>query len=61
MGNVLHLSSTTALDSAWAEYQAHMLRGLDNPRLFIDREWVNKRAVLHRRYERLFHLQERER
>lgn len=59
MGQLLHISSPSAVDDAWASYAAHMALAQADPRLWTDRAWMEKRAVLNRRFDRLFLLSER--
>lgn len=60
MGQLLSLASQTAVDRAWAEYAEHRAQALDDPRLETDRAWMQRRAILQRRFDRLFLMQERQ-
>lgn len=59
MSAVLRLADKCAVDQAWDEYAVHMRRAMDDQRLLLDREWMEQRAVLQRRFDRLYLMQER--
>jgi hypothetical protein len=54
MGAVIPIVSQEAAERAWEDYRAHMLEARSNPNLLVDREWMQQRRRLERRWERLF-------
>ena len=56
---VIPISTPTALNQAWDEYAEHTRQAIANPALLVDREWVQRRAILNRRFDRLYLLTER--
>lgn len=59
MGTVLPLASRSAVDDAWESYANHMMLAQADASLWTDRAWMEKRALLNRRFDRLFLLAER--
>lgn len=58
MGQVIQLVSERAVDAAWEELRHHSVRLVDNPRLLLDRDFVEEHTRLERRFKRLFLMQE---
>jgi hypothetical protein len=54
MGQVLPFTSTESVDEAWSAYRDHTAQAFGNPRLWLDREWMQTRTKLLRRFERLY-------
>lgn len=53
MGTVLHLASQTAVDQAWERLCDHRRPLLANPRLILNREFVQTDIRLHAEFTRL--------
>lgn len=58
MGQVIQLVSETAVDAAWEQLRDHSKRLVDNPRLLLDRGFVEEHTRLERHFKRLFLMQE---
>jgi hypothetical protein len=58
MTAVLQLVTEAAVDEAWRELAQHRASLPDNPRLLLNREWVETDARLHARFIRLFRASE---
>jgi plasmid stabilization system protein ParE len=54
MGEIVHIVTQQAAERAWEEFRAHAAQGVDNPRLCLDREWMETRRRLERKWQRLF-------
>lgn len=52
--NVVPLVSKSAVEAAWEEYAAWMRQAENDPSRWSDREWVQQRAVLNRRFDQLY-------
>jgi len=59
MGQVLHIATRTAVDEAWEAYRAHVLLAEEDRALWSDRAWIERRAILNRRFDRLFLMQDK--
>lgn len=59
MGQLLHLATRSAVDEAWEAYRAHMLLAEADRALWTDRAWMEQRAILNRRFDRLFLMQDK--
>lgn len=56
--DVIDLLAETTLDEAWAAYAKEARKLADKPKLLSDRAFNEKLARLHKRWLRLFHMQD---
>jgi hypothetical protein len=54
MGQIVAIVSQEAAEQAWEEFRAHAAQGFDDPRLCLDRDWMETRRRLERRFNRIF-------
>lgn len=54
MGQVIQIVSQQAAEEAWEQFRAHAARGLEDPSLALDCEYMKERRRLERRWYRLF-------
>lgn len=54
MGEVVQIVSQQAAEEAWEAFRAHAARGLEDPSLGLDLEYMKERRRLERRWYRLF-------
>lgn len=52
--NVIPLVSEESVNEAWRRYSDWMKLAQDDPSRWSDREWVQQRAVLNRRFDQLY-------
>ena len=52
--NVIPFADARTVDESWNDFAAHSVRLLENPRLLLDRAFMEEQARLHDRWERLF-------
>lgn len=52
--NVIELASAESVDRAWQAYADHTAQGFADPKLCLDRNWMQTRARLLRRFDQLY-------
>lgn len=53
-GNVVQISTAVTLDDAWEAYRSHTAESFENPKLLLDRGWVEENTRRRARFDRLF-------
>lgn len=54
MGAVIPIVSQQAAEEAWEAYRSHFARAVDDPRLMVDKHFMEEKRRLENRWNRLF-------
>lgn len=54
MGQIISLHQPGAMDEAWDAFAGHAARLMRDPALIADRSYMERHAILHERWKRLF-------
>lgn len=59
MGELVTFSDEVRLDQAWERYATHIAQAVDEPRLMLNRVYVEKQIDLFERFKRAYLASER--
>lgn len=54
MGEIIPIVSQTAAEAAWEEYRSGSVKIIDDPKLLLDRQFMEDHRRAERKWQRLF-------